>query len=109
MAEARGFWRGDDANSEIKNAFVPSRSFSRPLIVKPMTRFPLYILAAATIAKAVAATEQAECLLCEVTENHHSRQVIRLAQPVTTDCLEILLVAPEANVRVALFGVRYYA
>jgi hypothetical protein len=73
-----------------------------------VTRFPLYILAAATIAKAAAAMELAERLLCKVTENHHSRQVIRLAQPVTTDCLEILLVAPQANVPLALFGVHYY-
>jgi len=50
-----------------------------------------------------------ERLLCEVTENHQSRKVIHLSQPVTTDYLEIRLVAPGANVPVALFEVRCYA
>ena len=50
-----------------------------------------------------------ERLLCEVTENHQSRKVIHLSQPVTTDYLEIRLVSPQANVPVALFEVRCYA
>jgi hypothetical protein len=50
-----------------------------------------------------------ERLLCEVAQNHQSRRVIRLSQPVTTDCLEIRLVAPSGNVPAALFEVRCYA
>ena len=49
-----------------------------------------------------------ERLLGEIAQNHHSRQVIRLSQPVTTDSLEIRLVAPSANVPTALFAVRCY-
>ncbi len=50
-----------------------------------------------------------ERLLCEVADNHQSRQVIRLKQPVTTDVLELRLVAPTANVPAALFEVRCFA
>ena len=49
-----------------------------------------------------------ERLLGEIAQNHQSRQVIRLSQPVTTDSLEIRLVAPGANVPAALFAVRCY-
>ena len=49
-----------------------------------------------------------ERLLGEIAQNHHSRQVIRLSQPVRTDSLEIRLVAPSANVPAALFAVRCY-
>jgi hypothetical protein len=49
-----------------------------------------------------------ERLLCEVSDNHQSRLVLRLSQPVTTDCLEIRFVAPGANVPAALFEVRCY-
>lgn len=48
-------------------------------------------------------------LLCEISENHQSRRVIRLDQPVTTDCLEIRLVAPSVNVPATLFEVRCFA
>jgi hypothetical protein len=50
-----------------------------------------------------------ERLLGEVAQNHQSRQVFRLNQPVTTDCLEIRLVAPSVNVPAALFEVRCFA
>jgi hypothetical protein len=50
-----------------------------------------------------------ERVLFEVTQNHQSRQVIHLRQPVTTDCLEIRLVAPSVNVPAALFEVRCFA
>ena len=50
-----------------------------------------------------------ERVLFEVTQNHQSRQVLRLSRPVTTDCLEIRLVAPSVNVPAALFEVRCYA
>ena len=44
----------------------------------------------------------------EISENHQSRQVIRLKTPVTTDALELRLVAPGANVPAALFEVRCF-
>jgi hypothetical protein len=50
-----------------------------------------------------------ERLLCKVSQNHQSRQVLRLSQSVTTDCLEIRLVAPSGNVPASLFEVRCYA
>ena len=50
-----------------------------------------------------------ERLVFEIAENHQSRQVIRLKTPVTTDALELRLVAPGANVPAALFEVRCFA
>ena len=50
-----------------------------------------------------------ERLVFEITENHQSRQVIQLQTPVTTEALELRLVAPGANVPAALFEVRCYA
>jgi hypothetical protein len=50
-----------------------------------------------------------ERLLCETTGNHRSRQFFCLPQPVTTECLEIRMAAPGANVPAALFEVRCYA
>jgi hypothetical protein len=50
-----------------------------------------------------------ERLLGEITQNHQSRRVIRLAQAVTTDCLEIQLLAPSVNVPATLFEVRCFA
>ena len=61
---------------------------------------------AATDGSIASATEG---LLFEVSGNHHSRQVIRLRKPVTTDCLELRLLAPSASVPAALFEVRCYA
>ena len=49
-----------------------------------------------------------EHLIFEIAENHQSRQVIRLKTPVTTDALELRLVAPGANIPAALFEVRCY-
>ena len=50
-----------------------------------------------------------ERLIFEIAENHQSRRVIRLQPPVTTDALELRLIAPHANVPVALFEVRCFA
>ncbi len=47
-----------------------------------------------------------EQLVFEITENHQSRQVICLKTPVTTDALELRLVAPGSNVPAALFAIR---
>ena len=50
-----------------------------------------------------------ERLVWELSGNHQSRQSIRLREPVTTDCLEIRLIAPSTNVPAALFELRCYA
>jgi hypothetical protein len=50
-----------------------------------------------------------ERLVFQVSENHQSRQVIHLKTPVTTEELELRLVAPGANVPAALFEVRCFA
>ena len=50
-----------------------------------------------------------ERLIFEITENHQSRQVIHLKTPVTTEALELRLVAPGANVPAALFEIRCFA
>jgi hypothetical protein len=50
-----------------------------------------------------------ERLLCEVSDNHQARRVIRFKRPVTTDVLELRLVAPTAHVPAALFEVRCFA
>jgi hypothetical protein len=50
-----------------------------------------------------------ERLIFQITENHQSRQVIQLQTPVTTDALELRLVAPGANVPAALFEVRCFS
>ena len=50
-----------------------------------------------------------ERLVFQISENHQSRQVIRLQTPVTTDALELRLVAPGADVPAALFEVRCFA
>jgi hypothetical protein len=49
-----------------------------------------------------------ERLIFEITENHQSRQVIHLKTPVTTQVLELRLIAPGANVPAALFEVRCF-
>lgn len=48
-------------------------------------------------------------VVAEVLENHQTRRVLRLAEPVTTDCLELTLPAPSSLVPSALFAVRCYA
>ncbi len=50
-----------------------------------------------------------ERVVYKVTENHQSRQVIRLKQPVITSCLALQFVAPASGAPVALFEVRCYA
>ena len=50
-----------------------------------------------------------ERLIFQITENHQSRQVIKLQTPVTTEALELRLVAPGANVPAALFEVRCFS
>jgi hypothetical protein len=50
-----------------------------------------------------------EQLVAEVVENHQPRQSIRFDPPITTDSLELRLVAPSSNVPAALFEVRCYA
>lgn len=57
---------------------------------------------------AVRNASDTERLVFQISENHQSRQVIRLAQPVTTDSLELRLLAPAGNVPAALFEVRCY-
>jgi FAD dependent oxidoreductase len=50
-----------------------------------------------------------ERLVFQISENHQSRVVIHLKNPVTTDALELRLAAPNANTPAALFEVRCYA
>lgn len=50
-----------------------------------------------------------EQLICEVTGNYLSRQIMRLKEPITTDRLELRLVAPDVNVPAALLAIRCYA
>ena len=50
-----------------------------------------------------------ERLVFQISENHQSRQVIRLETSVTTDRLELRFVAPSSHVPAALFEVRCFA
>jgi len=50
-----------------------------------------------------------ERLIFQMVENHQSRQIIRLKTPITTDALELRLVAPHTHVPAALFDVRCFA
>lgn len=54
--------------------------------------------------KAAAATR----LVAEIIDNHQTQAVIRLDEPVVTDCLELQLLAPSVDVPAALFAVRCY-
>lgn len=47
--------------------------------------------------------------VAEIHDNHHSRHVIRLDEPLVTDLLEIQLVAPAPHIPAALFSVRCFA
>jgi hypothetical protein len=47
-------------------------------------------------------------VLAELRHNHQSRRTIRFSNPVVTDCLDIRLVAPHANIPAALSEVRCY-
>jgi hypothetical protein len=46
--------------------------------------------------------------VAEIVGNHQTRRVITLETPVTTDCLELHLLVPSANVPAALFAMRCY-
>jgi hypothetical protein len=48
-------------------------------------------------------------VLASISENHHSRRVIRLEAPVTTDSLEIRLTSPDDRLPASLLEVRCYA
>ncbi len=48
-------------------------------------------------------------LLAQLVENHESRRVLEFVSPVTTDCLEIHLTAPNELIPAALFEIRCYA
>ena len=47
-------------------------------------------------------------VLAELEGNHLSRRVLHFKQPVTTDCLELHLTAPNGFIPAALFAVRCY-
>lgn len=55
------------------------------------------------------AVKHATEVVAEITGNHATRRVIRLAEPVTTDCLEFHVLAPSLNVPASLFAIRCYA
>lgn len=78
----------------------------RELVVAQTLRVPVAAGGHAGNAKNGSDTER---LVGEVADNHQSRRIIRLSQPVTTDSLEIRLVAPSANVPAALLEVRCFA
>jgi hypothetical protein len=78
----------------------------REVVVAQAVRVP--VLAGGSGANGTNARDT-ERLLAEIAQNHQSRQVIRLSQPVTTDCIEIRLVAPGCNVPASLFEVRCFA
>lgn len=48
-------------------------------------------------------------LLAKLADNHQTLQVLTFERPVSTDCLEIHLTAPNGSVPAALFEVRCYA
>jgi hypothetical protein len=56
-----------------------------------------------------AQSSDTERLALEISDNHHSRQANRLETPVTTERLEIRLVAPDGNIPAALLEVRCYS
>jgi hypothetical protein len=47
-------------------------------------------------------------VLAEILANHQTRRVVRFDAPITTDLLEIQLLAPSIHVPAALFAVRCY-
>ena len=51
----------------------------------------------------------AKTVIAGVVDNHQTRQVLRLAEPVTTHCIELTLLAPSLLVPSALFAIRCYA
>jgi hypothetical protein len=78
----------------------------RELVVAQGIRVPVVAGGAGAPSAGGSDTER---FIASVTQNHQSRQVIRLSSPVKTDCLEIRLVAPGANIPAALFEVRCYS
>ncbi len=78
----------------------------RELVIAQSVRVPA--LAGGTGANGTNGSDT-ERLLAEIAQNHRSRQVIRLSQPMTADCIEIRLVAPGNNVPASLFEVRCFA
>ncbi|MBM3756004.1 MAG: FAD-dependent oxidoreductase [Acidobacteria bacterium] len=48
-------------------------------------------------------------LLAQLVDNHETRRVLAFAEPVTTDCLEVHLTAPDELIPAALFEIRCYA
>ncbi len=53
-------------------------------------------------------TNKATRTVAEILGNHQTRRVISLETPVTTDCLELHVLAPSTSVPAALFAVRCY-
>jgi hypothetical protein len=53
--------------------------------------------------------EQATREVARVSNNHQTRRVLCLDEPVTTDWLELQLTAPATDIPAALFEVRCYA
>lgn len=53
-------------------------------------------------------THKATRTIAEIIGNHQTRRVISLDAPVTTDCLELHVLAPSTTVPAALFAVRCY-
>lgn len=47
-------------------------------------------------------------LVAEILANHQTRRIVRLNSPITTDLLEIQLLAPSVHVPAALFALRCY-
>jgi len=78
----------------------------RELVVAQTQRVPVAAGGRVGNDKSASDTER---LICDVADNHQSRRIIRFSQPVTTDSLEIRLVAPSSNVPAALFEVRCFA
>jgi hypothetical protein len=48
-------------------------------------------------------------VVAEIVGNHQTRRIITFESPITTDCLEIQLLAPSIHVPAALFAVRCFA
>lgn len=48
-------------------------------------------------------------ILAEIRDNHQTRRIIRFDSPITTDRLELVILAPSIHVPAALFAVRCFA
>jgi hypothetical protein len=58
--------------------------------------------------QAAASASARPVTVAEIHDNHHSRHVITLDEPLVTDLLEIQLVAPAPHIPAALLSVRCY-